>query len=123
MFGDYWYYKLSDAEFEAFRGKIIQEPKQPIHDFKQLTDFILSIQTENTFNDAPMYEFHLVEDFQPGKSLIIFKFHHAFTDGLGMATFMQALGGNYKATNLPCIRPVSKFQQILQYLIAPWLLN
>lgn len=40
-FGDYWYQRLSDQEFNDFRRKVIQQPTAPIHDIDSLFSYML----------------------------------------------------------------------------------
>jgi len=45
-----------------------------------------------------------------GKSAMIIKAHHCFTDGLGFGTFFLSLSGEYDARALPALKPLSIYK-------------
>lgn len=52
---------------------------------------------------------------------MIIKAHHSLTDGLGLSAFCMALSEDYHASNLPCVRPPTKWQEFFLFLIYPFL--
>lgn len=98
------------------------ELKEGISSDQELRDFVCREQTEYDLYDKPQYKFYLVPDYMPGKSAVILKIHHSFTDGLGIATFFQMFTDEYDPANLPAMRPIGFCKQLFVALISPLLM-
>lgn len=83
--GLYWFKKLTKQEWQEFVPKVITEVKG-IHTQEALKDFAIKQQAVYDLQDAPQYKMFLIPDYQPGKSVVVFKIHHSMSDGLGIAT-------------------------------------
>lgn len=72
--------------------------------------------------DAPQYRIYFIPDFQPGKSVLVIKVHHNFSDGLGIATLFQCFNGNYDSSALPKMKPIPLIKRFGIFLISPFLI-
>lgn len=106
---DEWNYKKHDVIIE----------KQGIHTEKELSEFMTEEQNTRDPYDNVQYKFILITDFQPGKSALILKAHHSFTDGLGLSAFLLTISDGYDAKNLPQINPPHWLFEMMVFLMSP----
>jgi hypothetical protein len=52
---------------------------------------------------------------------ILFKCHHSFGDGLGIAQFFLAMSDIYDSNALPTLKPLSLIKKIMIYILSPFL--
>lgn len=119
--GVYWYQEMTDAEWAKQKGNIVAL-KEGINNEQELSDYVCKEQTEYDLYDKPQYKFYLIPDLSPGKSAVVLKIHHSFTDGLGIATFFQMFTDEYDPKNLPAMKPLGLCKQLFVFLISPLLM-
>ena len=68
------------------------------------------------------YKYFLLPDYSENESVIIYKAHHSFTDGMGASMFFLMMSDQYLPTALPSLKPLSYIQQFVITLLAPFLL-
>jgi hypothetical protein len=61
-----------------------------------------------------------MEDYMPGKSLMIFKLHHTVTDGYGLMTFFSNIADNPDEINFGHLPKVSLMSKILMWITMPY---
>ena len=54
---------------------------------------------------------------------MILKAHHSFTDGLGFSAFGLAMSGDYDSSNLPSLKPLPWYMNIVIFLLNPFLVS
>ena len=73
--------------------------------------------------DKPLWEFHILEDYSKDTSMVMARFHHWFTDGIGYTSLMSWLNDNkYNIKNTKVIPKLSMIQNILLTLALPYYL-
>jgi hypothetical protein len=73
--------------------------------------------------DTVQYQFFILPDWSDSESAIICKTHHSLTDGLGYATIMLAIQDKeYDPKELPGMKPISCFYQLILYVLSPYLI-
>ena len=112
---------MNEAEWKQRKGQVV-ELKEGISSEKELKDFVCREQSVYDQYDKPQYKFFLVPDYMPGKSAVVLKIHHSFTDGLGIATFFQMFTDEYDPKNLPAMKPLGFCKQLFTFLISPLLI-
>lgn len=119
--GVYWFQEMSDAEWGSIKGSLFRQ-EDNVHTDAELNDLVCKEQAiYEDFRNRPQYKFILIPEFQPGKSVMIMKVHHCFSDGLGLATLFQCLTDHYDPKNLPAMKPVGFFKNFFIHLISPFL--
>lgn len=111
---------MTEAEWNDSKGSLFRR-EDNVHTNEELNDLICKEQAIYDFHNKPQYKFILIPDFQPGKSIMIMKVHHSFSDGLGLATLFQCLTDVYDPKDLPAMRPVDFIKNLLVHLISPFL--
>jgi hypothetical protein len=82
---------------------------------------LLKEQTVRDPLDNVQYRFLCIPKFQDGKGVIIYKFHHVFTDGMGAAFMCMAVGDKYDADALPGLKPLPFAKKFVITLMSPFL--
>ena len=98
--------------------ELVDDVKNP----EQLKEFALKEQAKYDMRDLPQFKIYLIPDYMPGKSVLVFKTHHNFSDGLGIATLFQCFNGNYDSSALPKMKPVGFCKSFLIFMISPLLM-
>ena len=56
---------------------------------EEVMDYLTLICDQKLDWEKPLWEIRVVENYQDDTSLIIYKFHHCFMDGVGFASIMS----------------------------------
>jgi NRPS condensation-like uncharacterized protein len=67
---------------------------------RDLLDFIEGEIFTRSDVDLPPYNYFIVQNYLEDKSVLIYKFHHSFADGLGLIGLLACLGDEYDHSNL-----------------------
>jgi len=67
------------------------------------------------------YRFTFIPEMEGGRSAIVLKCHHSFTDGMGLSTLWLAFSGDYEPKSLPTVRQLSCWKKIMLDLISPFI--
>jgi len=96
------YFKpMTEDEFAAAKDRIfpiLDDVK--IKTERDLVDFIEGEIFTRIDPTLPPYKWFIVQDYLEGKSLLIYKYHHSFADGLGLIGLMAVLADEYDYSNL-----------------------
>jgi hypothetical protein len=105
-FGLWYYVEMSEQEWAVKRNDTIVL-KTGVHNEKDLVDFMVKEQgIRETLHNA-QWKFYIFPDYSKDRSAVIIKFHHSFTDGIGVCTFLHSVMSNgYDAKNLPGLKPL-----------------
>jgi WS/DGAT/MGAT family acyltransferase len=93
--GEYWW--VDDPHFEASRHiKRVRLPGKA--DQKELQRFVAELASEHLDKSRPLWQLHIVEDYQGGAA-VIFRSHHAIADGMALVGLMLSMtdGGDRHA--------------------------
>ena len=71
--------------------------------------------------DMVQYKWYLIPKFKDGKGICIFKAHHSFGDGLGVASYFAALSQIFDPKALPAMKPIPFPKQLLIWCLSPFL--
>lgn len=72
----------------------------------------------------PLWEFRLVENYANGKSVVFYKVHHSFMDGVGFVSLMSTLNDEQFTTRLPKnIEKPGLIQSIITMFKSPMILS
>lgn len=112
---------MSDKEWNSTKGSLFRQ-EDNVHTNQELNDLVCKEQALYDMHNRPQYKFILIPEFQPGKSVMIMKVHHSFSDGLGLATLFQCLTDVYDPKNLPAMKPVGFLKNLFIHLISPFLI-
>ena len=63
----------------------------------------------------------LITDYKDGQSVLVYKAHHVFCDGLGVAAKFLALSDHYDMNALPALKPMSFCKNVVLYICLPFL--
>ena len=84
-------------------------------------DYLNTYLTQKLDMNKPLYEFQVLEDFSQDKSVIFLKFHHSFTDGIGMTSLWSCILDECLTAKFPKqIKIPSIFDNILLALVTPY---
>ena len=86
IFGQFYFQKITDAEFQAGIDKFIVR-NDNIKTEKDLATYMSHLATFRNDIDYLQYNFTLVPDYKNGESLLISKMHHCMGDGLAAISF------------------------------------
>lgn len=95
--------------------------KTGIHTKDELNRFMLDETTVRDPFDQVQLRFILIPDFEKDRGVILVKAHHCMSDGVGFGALMLSISGQYTASALPSVKPVSIFFRILLQLLFPFL--
>ena len=70
-------------------------------DETQFREYLHQILGRPLDENLPMWEFHLIQNYQVNQSAIIFRIHHCYADGLALVGFLLDLVDNRKSIKLP----------------------
>ena len=119
IFGLWWYQRMSDDEWEVKKKKVISI-KEDIHNEKQLLGYLEKEMTIREPFDNPQFKCVFIPDYQPDKGLIIVKFHHSFSDGLGVSSFLLSLSDQFDGKDLPGLKPLSFLKKLAIEIQMPF---
>jgi hypothetical protein len=79
------------------------------------------------FYKNPLWKIYFVENFiydeeKSPKSMIIFKYHHALGDGIGLINLFSSLSKNLNLKNYLQVKKISILDKIVLYLLSPYYL-
>ena len=90
---------------------------------KEVLQYWSELINGNMSLDKPLWEFHVIEDYTKDTSMVLARFHHSFTDGIGFISLMSWLNDNkYNIKNTKVIPKLSLVQNILLTLAIPYYL-
>lgn len=121
-FGCYWNQRMTEQEWDDEIPTLFNVIEDGINNKEDLKQFVLKLQTFNDMVDEkPLYKWYFFPNFGKNESVILFKCHHAFADGLGVATLLQCYNGKYDSDALPKMKPISTAFWLFTILISPLL--
>ena len=86
---------VEDLKFDIRNQVVLEElslPKKPKKGAEQaaLQDRVAQLATEPLNRKRPLWQFHLVEDYQGGSALIV-RIHHCIADGIALISVTQSM--------------------------------
>jgi hypothetical protein len=118
--GWWWYLEMGEVEWKAKREDVFVCVND-IHTEKELNAFLSKEQAIRDPLDTVQYKIILIPNYKDGMGAMILKTHHCFTDGLGYATWMLAVSGEFSTDALPGMKPLPLWKKILIFLSYPWI--
>ena len=67
---------------------------------EEIMEYCTKLAEEKMNMDMPLWEFRIVENYTSNTSLIIYRTHHCFMDGVGFASLMSVINDNQFASKL-----------------------
>ena len=115
-------YLWRDIDKEVARKQIKRWTKK-LSNEKEVIQYWSEIANGLMPLDKPLWEFFIVEDYTNDTSVVMARFHHSFTDGVGFVSLMSWLNDNkYWIKNTKLIPKPSIIQNILLTLLFPYFL-
>ena len=71
-------------------------------------------------HDQYLWQCHVCVDYQPGKSIMLFKVHHSLTDGMGLITFLAFMNSDDDKNLIPKMKRMSKWQTFIARALTPY---
>lgn len=102
--GLYYFQKMGQKEFESKKDKVVVL-KTGIHTMQDLNEYMAQEIELRDPLDTVQFKFVLIPDFEPDRGVVILKYHHCMSDGMGIGSMFLAISGLYDAKALPRIRP------------------
>lgn len=104
MSGAHW---VDDPHFDIDRHLVLEtlKPATGMGAQKALQDRLARLTMEPLDRHRPLWQFHLVEDYQGGSALLV-RIHHCIADGIALIAVMQSLvdGGGPPPASKPVLR-------------------
>ena len=88
-----------DIPIQQAMGQIFKEDVV-LRSHQEVMDYCSRIVEEKMDINNPLWEFRIVEDYTSNTSLIIYRVHHSFIDGVGFGSLMSALSDNQFTSKL-----------------------
>ena len=110
---------MSDQEWEK-KSKNVLILNEEISTEAELKEFMLKEQAIDDLDEV-QYAYYFFPEMEGGRSAIVLKVHHCFTDGLGLSTLFLALSGEYDAKALPSLRPLPCYKQFVMDMLSPFI--
>ena len=70
-----------------------------------------------------MYRFYLIPDYSKDQSVIVVKYHRAFSDGLALTTLFHSASAVVDTRAVPTMRPTQIFWKLLAAVLSPYLIT
>ena len=119
IWGVIWW---KDGDRENARKQLMKEQRK-LNNEGDVLKYCEELINGNMDLDKPLWEFHVFEDYSKDTSMVIARFHHWFTDGIGFISLMSWLNDNkYSIKNTKSIPKLSIFQSLLLILATPYFL-
>lgn len=93
-YGKYWWSKMDENEWNMKKNAVFPLIEN-IHSKQDLTDFMIKQQNIRDDFDNCQYKFFLIPDYSVNESVIIYKAHHCFSDGMGASMFFLMISDQY----------------------------
>jgi WS/DGAT/MGAT family acyltransferase len=86
-----------------------------------LKAFVADLTTLPLNTSRPLWQFHLVEDFEPGRSALVLRIHHCIADGIALISVMLSItdGGKPPPRRVREAEPEGEHDWIADYLLKP----
>ena len=88
---------------------------------QEMIDYVNAIVPEKLDTKKPLYEFRVCEEYLEDKSVFFVKFHHCFTDGIGIFSIISCIFDECLTTKFPKnVKVPGVFDSLLLGLITPY---
>lgn len=112
-------YLWKDVDVETAKTRIIKDDKE-LNSEKDVIEYSEKLINEELSRDAPMFEFRVVEDYTEDSSVIFYRSHHTFCDGVGISSLFSILNDDqFSAKYSKKIFKPSLFEQIWLFVTTP----
>ena len=115
FFGNYYWEEVSYED----ASKTVKILDIRLNNTSEVTEYILKEQ-EKCFGPTDLlYEFQILK-YEENNTIIISKFDHTLSDGIGMMGFSIGLCDNYDISLFPQMKSISFFSYLLMNLASPF---
>ena len=128
--------KLRQIQISSYGIKLWKDidPKEAIKQLIKCDDIIKTqndcinysnkLMQEYMDYSKPLWEFHLVESYTEDLSVVIFRMHHSFSDGVGFVSLMSCINDDQFKTKInKAFKEPSLWLKIIVTIIAPFVLK
>ena len=113
-----YFKQMGEPEWEGVADKLF-EKVDGVKTKDELTAYASKVHPVMDYGDGPLYKVYLIPDYQQDRSALVFKIHHAVSDGLGIASMFLAFSGEYKSNQFPAMKEQGIIKKGLLTLLAP----
>ena len=79
--------------------QIIKDDKQ-LSSHEEVMNYLVVLSDKKTDWTKPLWEFRVIENYKENASLILYKFHHCFMDGIGFASLLSCINDDQFTSKL-----------------------
>jgi len=115
FFGNYYWKDVSLEE----ASKSIKIIDKQLNSYKDIQDYGLKEQERIFKEDELLYEFQIIK-FGENDTVVLTKFDHTLSDGLGMLGFSIGLSDNYDLSLFPQMPTISLMTMLILHLASPF---
>ena len=113
IFG-FWFFK--DITPELARNQV-KRVDADVHSQKDIETYMAKIMEINLDIQKPLWEIHVVEDYDDSTTIVFILIHHMLSDGMGIMSLITFLNDNHNPDNIKQHRDIP----FISYYILPFL--
>jgi len=118
VMGKYYYKRMEEEEFRQKFPRFCQQ-QDGVHTEQQLADFLAKEQCLRDPYDQVQYKFIFIPNYTQHESVLVFKCHQCFADGLGLVNVLLNLQDNYTQGQLLQGKSMNILQAVTKQLFSP----
>ena len=109
------YYWKPASHYEVSKHFILHKERMTKSDIQnKISEFA---KTDMNY-EYPPYEFHVYKNYEETKSVVIFRFHHCFVDGLAVSSLISMASDKNSVTDIYKNKALPLYKSVLIYLLA-----
>ena len=114
----FWFFKDTDPELARNWVKKIDAE---VHTQKDINEYLAKLSTKDYDKSKPLWEVHVIEDYDENTSVVFVSMHHLLSDGMGIISMITFLNDSHNPNNITQFREIPFFYYyILPILYTPY---